>query len=293
MKEYLRIKFRYDYSLRLFKEDEGINLYDQDHKYLQFKVVEIEPSSPKIEEIKRLREQLLEEEDVNLYWYIDYIRKYSKEDLENAELFMMIVRKYFEPMGEELGTEYDDSCKCPICGSGIKQITPLYMKKRNNYFKNRDVLTTHAPEIIVSKKFVDLVKENNLKGMVFGDVYFGKHLADDCFQLKEEGCELSISPKTRFGVDFFNNDEVCPLSGEVFKCPNGDNLGLNIISEAYVEDSPLISQYDFFISRQTYGVRRGMLHASHILFCSPRMKKLIEANHVKGFNFEIAHIVRE
>ena len=290
MKEILRIKLYYKDSLAIFKEDEGQNWYDQDKKYLQYKVLDIETSSTKIEEIRRLRENYIKRNDY-LYYDSTIIRKYTKREIENAELFTMEVKKSSDALCEEIDTLYDDSCQCPICGSGGRQISPLYLKKKN-YFNNREAIRTYTPEIFVSKKFVDFVNDNNLKGLSFGDIYYGKRLSNDGKQLLMEGCELNISPMTKFGVDLFNDSEDCPEYGCVYKCPTRDNLGFRCLSEVYVDYSPLISQYDFFISKQTCGLRMGTYRPAHILFCSPRMKKLIEEQHIKGFNFEIAHIVK-
>ena len=45
-------------------------------------------------------------------------RKYTKKELETAELFQLCIRSAFEPEGESCGTKYDDTVGCPHCGFG-------------------------------------------------------------------------------------------------------------------------------------------------------------------------------
>ena len=84
---------------------------------------------------------------------------------------------------------------------------------------------------------------------------------------------------------------------EISGCPNGDHLGLNILSEAYVHNSASLSQYDFFISKETVGNKiteenqGSLIRPSHLLFCSPKLYRVIKENNLKGFNFEVAHVV--
>jgi hypothetical protein len=44
---------------------------------------------------------------------------------------------------------------------------------------------------------------------------------------------------------------------------------------------------------QTVGLKTGYLRPEHLLFCSPGLYRVIKENHLKGFNFEIAHIVNQ
>ena len=124
---------------------------------------------------------------------------------------------------------------------------------------------------------------------------------------------LDISDKTTFGVNPFDLSGTTPSWTEtrwekegrkfkeykeyhpekIHKCPNGDNLGLNILSEAYIKSNPILKDLDFFASRQTVGMREGVIRPRHLLFCSNRMMRLIKDNGLKGFKFEIAHIVDE
>ena len=70
-------------------------------------------------------------------------------------------------------------------------------------------------------------------------------------------------------------------------------MGLCLLSEAYIKSDPVLKDLDFFASRQTVGGRGGLIRQHHLFFCSNRMMKLIKENNLKGFKFEVAHIVDE
>ncbi|WNG51632.1 hypothetical protein F0U60_51575 [Archangium minus] len=57
------------------------------------------------------------------YWEIH--RKYTPEELKQAELLRLRVRPFFEPTGEDCGTVYDETKACPKCGFGARQVGPL------------------------------------------------------------------------------------------------------------------------------------------------------------------------
>ena len=289
MKELLELHIDYKYAHLLFKEDEGVNLGDPLFGPPSVKVVKIETSSPIFEQVGQISKDIREKCNDLFFAGWKYIRRYTTEELAEARLFQMNIRKYFEPTGEECGTMYDEHDVCKLCGSGRKQISSLHLKK-GKYLNKRDVVSTIGDEIIVSRRFVDRMKENNIKGMSFGPVYIGKELSEDCFQLMTEGEELEISEKTVFGINPYDLSE---RSGtEVFKCPQGDNMGLNILSEAYVKEDENLHTSDFFISRQTYGMKSGYLNPQHLLFCSPKLYHVIKDNGLKGFDFEVAHVVK-
>ena len=288
MKELLILDIRKKYSYLIPNEIQGTARGDSLIR------IEVDTSSPMYEEIKRANQYVRKELKDVFFFGWNYKRIYTEEELRNARLFKMSVRKYFEPCGRDCGTVYDTSHVCEICKSGERQVSPLYTRK-GSYLNNRDVASTISYEIVVSKRFVEFVKDHSLRGLTFGPVYIGKRLSSDIFQLMVQGCELDFSERSAFGIAPFDFTERCSTEGlfygEVYKCPKGDNLGGNLLSDAFIKDCDEIEQYDFFISRQTIGVYRGLINQRHILFCSPRMRKLIIDNKIRGFDFEIAHVV--
>ena len=286
MKELLELLVDYKYAHLVFKEDEGVNLGD--FQGYSVKVVKIDTSSAVFEKVGQVSKDIQKKYNDLFFGGWKYVRKYTTKEITDARLFQIDVRKYFEPTGEECGTKYDETYACPICGAGRKQVSPLRLKK-GRFLNKRDLATTIGNEIVVSKRFVEVMKANDIKGITFGPVYIGQRKSDDCFQLMVEGEELELSERTKFGVNPYDFSESSKT--EVFKCPKGDNLGLNILSEAYVKEKASLSTTDFFISRQTYGMKSGYLNPAHLLFCSPKLYHVIKDNGLKGFNFEVAHVV--
>ena len=288
MKELLILDIRKKYSYLIPNEIQGTARGDSLIR------IEVDTSSPMYEETKRANLYVRKELKDVFFFGWNYKRIYTEEELRNARLFKMSVRKYFEPCGRDCGTVYDTSHVCEICKSGERQVSPLYTRK-GSYLNNRDVASTISYEIVVSKRFVEFVKDHSLRGLTFGPVYIGKRLSSDIFQLMVQGCELDFSERSAFGIAPFDFTERCSTEGlfygEVYKCPKGDNLGGDLLSDAFIKDCDEIEQYDFFISRQTIGVYRGLINQRHILFCSPRMRKLIIDNKIRGFDFEIAHVI--
>jgi hypothetical protein len=92
-----------------------------------------------------------------------------------------------------------------------------------------------------------------------------------------------ISP-TRTGVDPFDEDE----KGE-YRCPHGDTLGLNLLSELTVS-GPCGVKWDVAATRQYFGTRSGVLRPEQRLLVSPRLWRLLEENHMKGYKIEVAHL---
>ena len=304
MKEYIEFRVLKEYAHLLFKEDEGVDIGDS------IKKVRIDPTLPVFKKIGELQDAARKRHDFFFTSY-EYKRFYTKEELNNARWFQMYRTRHFEPTAEECGTVYDESCACPICGSGAKLLSPL--KLRRSTIPKADMAETIArgEETVVSERFVKLIKENNLSGMDFAPVISPGERGQvlNYYQLRPL-CYLDFSSKTIFGQDPFdltgefpgctvvyrNQDgttykEVFPK--EIYKCPNGDNMGLSILSEAYIKSDSVLNNLDFFASRQTVGGRGGLIRQHHLFFCSSRMMKVIKANNLKGFKFEVAHIVDE
>lgn len=298
MKETAEFWIKFDYAYRLFKPEE----WKKDNGACVF--VEIPITDPRFEKVflvdKEMREQTLS--FFLSTWHIR--REYSPQEIAEAKLFQLGFRSY-NICGEDCGTVYDESTACPICGANAKQVTPLHIYR--NKIPKMDIAMTLASEVIVSDRFVRAVKERGLKGCAFSPVYSGKTPVETAFQLRAEK-EIELSDKTIVGVDPFDFTEeeeadsftICGYKLEypkvVYKCPNGDNIGLNVISEAYVLDNPLIRQYDFLASRQRVGGRMGVFRPHPLYFVSPAFRQMIKEEKLlppKLFNrlFEVAHIV--
>lgn len=274
MKETLELRINYDYAHLLFKEDEGKNLGTS------VKVVELSREDPRYRQVPIIAEEVKKKYDRGFFFGWQIKRKYSKKELDTAALLHLKIKAVFEPTGEECGTLYDETSACEICGANRKQISPLILKKGT--IPKKDIARTIGGEVVVSEKFVNAARQRNLKGLQLSPINVEKYC-----QLTAN-TEIELSPNTIVGINPF--DLSTSSEGEIYKCPKGDTIGLNLLSEPYVLNSQSIGEYDFFTSKQRIGVKRGLLRPEPIYFCSPAFRKMIEEEKLSGFEFEITNI---
>jgi hypothetical protein len=92
-------------------------------------------------------------------------------------------------------------------------------------------------------------------------------------------------PPTRTGNDPFDDDE----KGE-YRCPLGDTIGLALISDVSVSGISHAGS-DIVCTRQFIGRRAGVLRPSRLILISPRFRRLLSDESVKGAFVEVAHLV--
>ncbi|MBK8878234.1 MAG: hypothetical protein IPN74_06690 [Haliscomenobacter sp.] len=204
----------------------------------------------------------------------------------------------FEPTGEECGTLFDETTVCEICGANRKQISPLTLK--SGTIPKKDIAKTIGGGVVVSKKFANAVKQRELKGIVLTSINF-ENGASGYYQLAAS-MKVELSTNTVAGVDpwdFSKGSEggkynvssyQIKFDKEIYKCPKGHTIGLNLLSEPYVINSQSIREHDFFASKQMVGVKRGLLHPEPIYFCSQNFRSMVEEEKLSGFEWEIAHV---
>jgi hypothetical protein len=161
----------------------------------------------------------------------DFRRKYTRAELEEAELFQLLVRATVEPEGERCGTEYDDSAGCPHCGAGARQRNGLRLDP-SSLPRTKDMARTLAGcELLFSARLVEALNNQGLTGARFHPVLHkgGTRVIDSWYQVEVHSHPLEVVPPTRFGIDPFNPDD----KGE-YRCPRGHVAGLNLLSELSV-----------------------------------------------------------
>lgn len=274
MKETLELRINYDYAHLLFRADEGKNMGTS------VKVVELSKEDSKYRQVPIIAEEVRKKYNRKFFFGWQIGRKYSRRELDTAILLHLKIKTIFEPTGEECGTLYDETAACTVCGANGKQVSPLILEKGR--IPKKDIAKTIGGEVVVSEKFVNAVRHRNLKGLQLGAVNVEKY-----YQLTAN-MDIELSPNTIVGINPF--DLSTSNEGEIYKCPKGDTIGLNLLSEPYVLDSQSIGKYDFYASRQKVGVKRGFLRPEPIYFCSPAFRKMVEEEKLSGFEFEITNI---
>lgn len=250
-------------------------------------------------EIHLIDDRQLQAGEPTIFSYWKITRHYEKEELEKAKLFKILPTAFFEPEGESCDTIYDEESACELCGSGAKRLGPL--KLRYSSIPKKDLAVTIASEVVFSSKLVEMADKWLLTGLNLTPVQFRNDRSG--FLTPNLMKVLKVSSVIKTGEDPFQSKGYSPKSasqglekygyiskGEIYKCPNGDNLGLNLLSEVTVMDDPAIGMYDIFFSKQTFGVRRGVLRPAPVLLCSPRFRQMVLDEKLTGFKFEVANI---
>jgi len=100
-----------------------------------------------------------------------FIRRYTEIELGQAKLFHLLIQRTFEPSGEECGTTYDESIACNVCGSNARQKNWLTLKQSS--VPKTDIARTIAGEVIVSRRFADVLPSEALKGISLAPIVIG------------------------------------------------------------------------------------------------------------------------
>lgn len=288
MKEIVEFRIQNKYANLLLDHDEGKNNGSNT-------IIILSKEDVKYKKINDLQKYIREKYGDFFFLYSNIKRNYSKRELERALLFNVFVKSMFEPAGEECGTIYNESLACDLCGANRKQVGPLILKSGS--IPKKDISRTISDEIVVSEKFISAFMQRDLKGADFETIFLTKNKnkrAANYYQLHVTH-EIELSKETVAGINVFDLSEYCDLKGmegkkEIYKCPYGHTIGLNLLSEAYVLDSPLIKNYDLIMSKQKIGVKRGLLRPKSLLLCSRAFKNMVDEEKLTGFDFEIANI---
>ena len=242
-------------------------------------------------------------------WFLR--RRYTASELLAANCLQLLVKRVFEPTGEQCGTLYDESNACQYCGSGGRQVSDLILDTRSlRKLGKLSIAKTIGGEIVVSETFVEIFQTNNFKGADFRRVKKrnGSTIAEnDWYQLVVVSTPLAITAPTRAGVTPFddgserlpNQEEIleqlsvkgswCDRQGE-YRCPLGHTIGLNMLSELSVEEVGF-DGCDISLTKQLVGVRRGLLRPEPMLLISHRLWESLAQRKLNGMNFEVVHLV--
>ena len=277
MKETLELRVNKEFSNLLFKETEG----KDSGSFI--KVIEVSKDDPRCVRIPIISQQVLEKYKQSFFYGWTIKRKYSPKELDNAKFLNLIIKTKFEPVGEECGTVYDETGACAICGANRKIVGELILRKGS--IPKKDISKTIAGEIVVSQRFVDICEKYSIRGIAFNRVRYASGSSEYFMLTVTNG--FNVSNQTITGITPFNLSE--NDGEEVYKCPSGHTVGLNIISElVFTADG--LSNSDCLASRQKIGVKRGVLRPESLLLCSQRFRAMVKNEGLTGLDFEVAHV---
>jgi hypothetical protein len=247
--------------------------------------VRVRSDSPEFEEIRRFIDARRKRgergfSDFTIGWYL---RKYTKAELQNAEVLRLTIRSRFEPSGEECGTIYETLCN--RCNLGC-QASDLILDLRR-VPQHKDISETIAwVEWVVSAKFVRTFTENKLTGAEFRPIFEFKHPAKqskDWHQLRVTGSAGELAEKTKLGRDPFSPSQVS------WRCPLGHSIVTEFLSEVYLHKNAWDGS-DIAVTSALFGQGRNLLRPTPLIIISQRMYRALEDSGLKGFSVEVVHL---
>jgi hypothetical protein len=280
MRETLELRVSEEEAWRCFRPDEGVRLGDDVRK------VKLPLPDERLPRIHEINEEL-RKKGRSLFWGWSVHRRYSEKELQAAELFKLWPGATFEPAGEQVGTEYDESVACPRCGSGARQVSELVLDLRRAP-KGAGIARTIADEIIISTSLAEELKARGIRGAEFRPVrQAGKKgtVSSAWLQLTVSATPAEVVAPTVTGVNPFDRDE----QGR-YRCPRGDQVGQNLLSELFVARRSYDGS-DLTCTRQMFGLRMGLLRPAPYFLISPKLHGLLVTSRVRRLEMEVAHLV--
>ena len=254
--------------------------------------VEVATGDPLFARICEIDREFQKRSNGKHFFFLGWIphRRYTKRELNDAEALQLLIMRVFEPAGEECGTVYDESTTCDICGSGAIQRSDLVLDSRSLPKGGKlAIASTIAGEIVVSSTFVKMFETHELRGAEFRPIWLlGNTLAvcPEWLQLYDTSHSLKVVHPTLAGIRPTDDD----ADGR-FRCPLGHTIGLNLISELWISREDYEnSQCDIAFTKQRVGVRRGLLRPESSLLISPRLWRVLQDSHLRGYRVEVAHL---
>ncbi len=248
--------------------------------------VRVPSSSSEFEEIFRFidskrRQGLPGFSDFTIGWYL---RKYTKAELQSAEILRLTISSHFEPCGEECGTIYETLCN--ECNWG-RQASDLILDLRR-IPQLKDVSQTIAwMEWVVSTKFARTFEENKLTGAEFKPIFDFKNpikQSKEWRQLSISGKAGKLAETTKLGRDPFSPEQVN------WRCPLGHAVAAELLSEIYLHRNEWDGS-DIAISSALFGQGRNLLRPAPLIIISQRMYSMLQKAEITGLSYEIAHLV--
>lgn len=247
--------------------------------------VRVRSNSIEFEEIRALIEARRNEGhrgfDFSIGWHL---RKYTKAELLNAEVLLLTIRSHFEPSGEECGTIYETLCD--YCNLG-RQASDLILDLRR-IPQHKDLSETIAwVEWIVSSKFLGTFRQRGLTGAQFKPIFDLKNpvkQSKEYQQLLITGTAGSLARETRLGRDPFSPSHIA------WRCPRGHSTVAAFLSELYLQKSEWDGS-DIALTSALFGQGRNLLRPTPLIVISQRAYRALEEADLKGFSFEVAHLV--
>jgi hypothetical protein len=248
--------------------------------------IRVPAASPEFREIERFIASKREgnEKAFQHFPIASYLRKYSKTELAQAEVLPLTIASHFEPSGEECGTIYETLCH--HCNWG-RQVSDLILDLRK-VPQHKDLSETIAwVEWIVSAKFVRTFVQNKLTGAKFNPVFdlrIPTKKSREWSQLCITGRAGPLAETTKLGKDPFSPSHLG------WRCPLGHSVVTQFLSEIDLHKNAWDGS-DIAITTSLFGQGRNLLRPAPLIIISQRAYRAFQEAGLKGFSYEVAHLV--
>jgi hypothetical protein len=213
-----------------------------------------------------------------------YLRKYRKDELQNAEALLLKISAHFEPSGEECGTVYETICK--ECNMG-RQASELVLDLRTAP-QNRDMAETISwVEWIISSRLARMFMQNGFSGAEFRPIFefrYPTKQSEEWSQLWVTGRAGRLARETQLGKDPFAPAEI------EWRCPLGHSVVTSFLSEVYLHPTEWDGS-DIATTSNLFGQGRNLLRPTPLIIISQRLYLALISMGAKGFSAEPVHFV--
>jgi len=210
-------------------------------------------------------------------------RRYTKRDLENAQLLWATIVPHFEPCGEECGTSYETLCA--HCNLG-RQVSDLLLDLRRAPQHKEICETISWIEWIATSRFKQAVDDSDLSGVQFRPVFDTNSplvSSQRWSQIQVTGRAGRLASSTVLGRDPFDRGQV------PWRCPYGHSTVTQFLSEVCIRESDWDGS-DISVTSDLFGQGRNLLRPTPLLLLSQKAYRSFEEAGTRGLSYEIAHL---
>jgi hypothetical protein len=247
--------------------------------------VKVPSKSPEFDEIRQFIETKRKQgipEFCN-YQIGRYLRKYSAEDLQSAQILQLNISSHINSTGLKSGTVYERICQ--YCNLG-RQKSDLILDLKN-VPRSKDIFETIArTEWIVSSKFEHTCLENHLTGADFRKLFDRRNLTKESIEWRQlwiTGNAGPLAEATALGRDPFKPDQVS------WRCPLGHSVVTQFLSEIYLRKNAWDGS-DIAVTTDLFGQGGGFIRPMPLIIVSQRAYRVFQQAGLKGMSYEVAHL---
>lgn len=207
-----------------------------------------------------------------------FVMKYSKKELSEALYFQLYLGIYgTSDYTDSYQTEYEKITKCKFCGrEKEKQVSDLYIDKLK--FGKKDIATNCRKEIIISENLKNILEENNVSGISFGNVH---HFNNKRIKNNPTLYQLfigNILPKMSNKILVEKDTTYCEFC---------KNYGILLRSLSYYKKEDISFLEDFNLSHEYFG---GGYSGVRNFIISKKVYNLFKQYKIKSVRFDIVQI---